>query len=46
MSTAEMTTTDMNPESESPSGGTDVGSVFVSNYPPFSFWKADLLDAR
>ncbi len=24
---------------------TDVGSVFVSNYPPFSFWNEDRLDA-
>ena len=23
---------------------TDVGSVFVSNYPPFSFWSADKVD--
>ncbi len=23
---------------------TDVGSVFVSNYPPFSFWHADLVE--
>lgn len=24
---------------------TEVGSVFVSNYPPYSFWKAELADA-
>ena len=28
-----------------PSPGTEVGSVFVSNYPPFSFWNSDPLDA-
>ena len=25
--------------------GTDVGSVFVSNYPPYSFWRADQIPA-
>lgn len=24
--------------------GTDVGSVFVSNYPPYSFWSSEALD--
>ena len=31
--------------SASSSGSTEVGSVFVSNYPPFSFWQPDQLAA-
>ena len=29
---------------ETPAKKTDVGSVFVSNYPPFSFWSEDRLE--
>ncbi|MCG8460948.1 MAG: radical SAM protein, partial [Holophagales bacterium] len=42
---------DGSPQSSPPSSpspvvkATEVGSVFVSNYPPFSFWKPEGLDA-
>jgi oxygen-independent coproporphyrinogen-3 oxidase len=35
-----MTLTDTTPDTKK----TEVGSVFVSNYPPYSFWNADTLD--
>ncbi len=30
---------------EPPTSGTEVGSYFISNYPPYSFWKAEYLPA-
>ena len=35
------TETPTSPSEGTPESGTEVGSVFVSNYPPFSFWKGD-----
>ena len=43
MTSSPQETPDASPSIEAPKG-TEVGSVFVSNYPPFSAWKDDSLD--
>lgn len=44
MSTEQTVETSAAPDASPADQATDVGSVFVSNYPPFSFWKDDRLD--